>query len=391
MRIAVVYDCVFPLSTGGGERQYAAFARRFSAAGHEVSYLTRRQWAGPAPEIPGVLVRAIAGMSELYDSVGNRRLGPALGFALNTFRHFLTHRRRYDAVLVSALPALNVLAARAALLGSGTILCADFLEVWRPQQWVEYAGPVAGRIARLIQRIAVRCSPLASCHSAMNGERLRGEGLRRPPIVSPGLIEGVVSGEPVLSEIDPPTVVFAGRMIPDKRVETIPAAVAWARTELPTLRAHLFGDGPQRETVQKEVDRLGLCDAIDLPGFVDEHVLMKAFRSASCLVNPSKREGYGIVVVEANAAGTPAVLVAAPDNASVELITSGVNGVVAASTDPAVLGGAILEVVAAGAPLRGSTYGWFADAVQTKTMTAAADAILTALEPKHRPPSRSTS
>jgi len=388
VRIAVVYDCVFPLSTGGGERQYAAFARRFAEAGHAVTYLTRRQWTGSPPDVRGVAVQAIAGPAELYDGAGNRRLIPALGFALSIFGHFLVRRRRYDAVLVSALPAVNIPAVRAALLGRRTVICADFLEVWRPQQWVDYAGPVAGRIARQLQRLAVLLAPLASCHSAMNGARLRAEGLRTAPVISPGLIEHVEAAEPVTTAIDPPIVVFAGRMIPDKRVHTIPAAIAWARTELPSLRARLFGDGQQRASVLAEVARLGLQDVVELPGFVDEGELMSALRGASCLINPSRREGYGIVVVEAGAAGTPVILVQALDNASVELVTAGVNGVVAADIEPDTLGRAIVDVVKAGAPLRASTYAWYAAAVKTKTMAAAADGILTAIEARLRPRSR---
>jgi len=215
----------------------------------------------------------------------------------------------------------------------------------------------------------------------MNGNRLRREGLRCAPIISPGLIEDPDSPtDPVLTEISPPTVVFAGRLIPDKRVDTIPAAVAWARNELPTLRARLFGDGQQRATVQDAINSSRLHDLVELPGFVTQAELVTALRDASCLLNPSRREGYGIVVVEAAAVGTPAILVAAPDNASVELITPGINGLVAASTEPDVLGRAIIEVVKAGAALRATTYAWYADAVQTKTMSAAADGILAAIE-----------
>ena len=64
---------------------------------------------------------------------------------------------------------------------------------------------------------------------------------------------------------------------------------------------------------------------------------------------PSRREGYGLVVVEALSLGTPCVLVRDPDNAATELIEEGVNGFVADSADPAALGAAIVRVHAAGA------------------------------------------
>jgi glycosyltransferase involved in cell wall biosynthesis len=75
-------------------------------------------------------------------------------------------------------------------------------------------------------------------------------------------------------------------------------------------------------------------------------------------VLPSAREGYGLVVIEAAAAGTPSVVVAGPDNAAAELIEEGVNGYVAASVDE--LPDAIVRVIRGGAELRRRTADWFA-------------------------------
>jgi glycosyltransferase involved in cell wall biosynthesis len=77
-------------------------------------------------------------------------------------------------------------------------------------------------------------------------------------------------------------------------------------------------------------------------------------------VLPSRREGYGLVVVEAASRGTPSVVAADPDSAATELIAEGENGYVAASGDPADLAAAIIRVVDAGEPLRERTRAWFA-------------------------------
>lgn len=380
MRIAVAYDCLFPLTTGGGERQYGQFADAWARAGHDVTYLTRRQWDDVPPSRTGVDVVPVSGAFELYDEAGGRRPAGALRFAAGLFRHLVTHRRSYDALVVSALPVLNVLAARLALLGTRTRICSDFLEVWRPDQWLAYSGPVTGRVAAALQRVAVRISPLVSCHSRMNGRRLAAEGARRDPVVSPGLIAGTVLEAPGSRPADlPPTVLYVGRHIADKRVEAIPAALAWARERVPGLRAVVLGEGPQRAAVRREVDRLGLHDAVDLPGFVPEEELDARLREAAVLVNPSRREGYGLVVVEACAVGTPVVLADAEDNASVELVEDGVNGYVAASTEPAVLGAAIVRAVEAGEPLRRSARAWYEAAATEKTAERAALGILAAL------------
>jgi glycosyltransferase involved in cell wall biosynthesis len=86
----------------------------------------------------------------------------------------------------------------------------------------------------------------------------------------------------------------------------------------------------------------------------------QALARALCMVLPSHREGYGLVVVEAAALGTPSVVVAAPDNAATDLVSEGENGYVAASAEPADLAAAIERVHAEGHPLRERTAAWFA-------------------------------
>jgi glycosyltransferase involved in cell wall biosynthesis len=381
VRIAVAYDCLFPWTKGGGEKQYRTFAEEFVAAGHEVTYLTRQQWDdGETPEIDGIAIEAISRDRALYDEHGVRLLAPALRFAAGLFAHLCAHRRHYDAVLLSGTPATNVHAARAALVGSVVVLCVDWLEVWRAKQWREYSGALVGTLANTLQSLAIRLSPMASCHSQFTAIRLRERGLSTEPVISPGLMERRSLGAPELSPPGPPKVVYVGRHIADKRVEAIPAALAYARRQIPDLRATIFGDGPSQVSLRKEIDRWGVGPAVTMPGFVDQAELDRAIRNAACLVNPSAREGYGLVVVEACAAATPVVLVAGEDNAAVELIDEGINGCVAASIEPEVLGQAIVDVVRAGATMRAKTHAWFEAVCDERSVSAAARQIAARLE-----------
>ena len=100
-------------------------------------------------------------------------------------------------------------------------------------------------------------------------------------------------------------------------------------------------------------------DSISVPGFVSAEAVEQAIQRAMCLVLPSRREGYGLVVIEAAAHGTPSVVVADPDNAAVELVTEGVNGFIAPSASPDDLAAAIVRVHHAGPSLRESTAAWF--------------------------------
>jgi len=157
-----------------------------------------------------------------------------------------------------------------------------------------------------------------------------------------------------------PLVVFAARMIPEKRAPAVVPAVALAAERVPGLHGLIFGDGPDREEVLAAISRLRDPGILSAPGFVASEEVDAALARACCLLLPSRREGYGLVVVEASAAGTPSILVRGPDNAAVELVEEGVNGIVAESAEPAELAAAIVAVVAAGPAMRASTSAWFA-------------------------------
>jgi glycosyltransferase involved in cell wall biosynthesis len=89
--------------------------------------------------------------------------------------------------------------------------------------------------------------------------------------------------------------------------------------------------------------------------------LEEALHRALCMVLPSRREGYGMVVLEAASKGTPSVLVAGPDNAAVELIEEGRNGFVAPTASAEDIAAAILRVHEGGDALRASTSAWFGE------------------------------
>ena len=385
MHVCIVYDCLFPWTKGGAERWYRVLADELVRTGHEVTYLTRRQWTDDdIPDIPGVRVVPVSPGGELYDAAGSRRIGPALAFTRGVVAHLARHRRAYDVVHVCEVPVMTVPAVRAALLGSGVLMGVDWHEVWSAKYWRQYLGVLKGTVAALVQRTAAWCSPLAFPVSAHTERKLRAQGIRGDVHVMPGLVYESLTTEPTLAPPEAPHVVYAGRHIPDKRVSTIPAAIAAARQILPELTATILGDGPSRPDVLAEVDRLGLQDMVQVPGFVSQDKLDAAIRGATCLLFPSAREGYGLVVVEAAARGTPTVVVAGEDNSAAELVEDGINGVVTSTADSAELAAAVLRTHIGGADLRASTARWFAEGVESRSVRSSARMILGVYEEQTR-------
>jgi glycosyltransferase involved in cell wall biosynthesis len=374
MRICLVYDCLFPHTVGGAERWYRNLAERLAADGHAVTYLTLRQWEpGADPGVAGVDVVTVGPRMELYVD-GRRRIGPPVRFGAGVLAHLLAHGRRYDVVHTASFPYFSLLAAGVAARCHGFRLVVDWHEVWSREYWAEYLGRAGGYAGWLVQRLCARVPQRAFCFSRLHAARLRAEGLLGEVVVLEG--EFVGPAQPASPRPAEPIVVLAGRLIPEKRATALVGAMVAARRPLPELRAAVYGDGPERATLHAAITAHELDDFVALHGFVPAEELERAIAGALCLVVASRREGYGMVVVEASSLGTPSVVVAGPDNAATELIEDGVNGVIAASAEPDVLADAIVRIAAAGPPLRASTAAWYAANARRLSLASSVERVL---------------
>jgi glycosyltransferase involved in cell wall biosynthesis len=375
VRICLVYDCLFPYTVGGAERWYRNLGERLAAEGHDVTYLTLRQWKrGEHGEVPGVRVDAVGPRMRLYAGPGRRRVLPPLVFGVGVLWHLLRHGSRYDVLHTASFPYFSLLAAGLLRRRRRYRLVVDWHEVWSREYWREYLGPAGGRIGDAVQRACLRIPQRAFCFSRLHAARLRSAGVHGEVTVLEGEYAGPLEGrEPEPAE---QLVVFAGRHIPEKQVPALVPAVGVARGSIAGLRAVIYGDGPDRAEVLRLRAEHGLEDAIDVPGFVDAGEVERGLRRGLCLVLPSRREGYGMVVIEAACQGTPSVVVAGPDNAAVELVSEGENGFVAASASPEDLAAAIERVRAAGPELRRTTAEWFRRNARRLSLEASLETVL---------------
>ena len=355
VRICIVYDCLFPCTIGGAERWYATLARRLVDEGHTVTYVTLRQWdAGAPPDLGAVRVVAVGPRLALYKGE-RRRIWPPLRFGLGVFAHMLRHGRSYDAVHAASFPFFALLALAFLRPFCGYRIVCDWHEVWSLAYWRAYLGPL-GWVGWLVQWFCARARHRAITFSALHQKRLSSLGGPKALIVR-GQSEAGADHEP-RSAATPPYALYAGRLIPEKRVPLLIDALAIARRSAPDLRLMVIGDGPDLAQVKQRIEAHGLGAHVDLPGFVSAAELEDAMGRALCLVQPSSREGYGKVVVEACARGVPVLVVPAPDNAATELIEQGRNGFVADAPTPEALAAAMLACHRAGPALRETAGDW---------------------------------
>ncbi len=131
---------------------------------------------------------------------------------------------------------------------------------------------------------------------------------------------------------DRPTVLCVARMYPRKRIQDLLAAAARLRDRLPQAQVRIVGSGPERRRLLRLRAELGLGDTIVFLGEISRARLAEEYANADCFCLPSIQEGFGIVFLEAMAAGLP--IVACRAAAVPEVVPDGVAGLLVEPRHP---------------------------------------------------------
>ena len=171
-----------------------------------------------------------------------------------------------------------------------------------------------------------------------------------------------------------PLVVSWGRIQYEKGFQTLVAALPALRYRHPDLRVVIAGRGTFLGELEAIAQGLGVDHMVRFPGFVPDDELRHLLHTCSCAVIPSLYEPFGIVALEAMAAGAP--LVAAASGGLVEVLDGTGAGLLYPSGDAGALAGALSRMLdepgvaadaqAAGAHLVRAVYSW--DAVGAATV-----------------------
>jgi glycosyltransferase involved in cell wall biosynthesis len=136
-----------------------------------------------------------------------------------------------------------------------------------------------------------------------------------------------------------PTVLCVARMYPRKNLASLVRATAVLSRRIPDVRVLIVGDGPRRGRLQTLVRGLALGDYVEFAGQLSFGRLVEAYASCDVFCLPTLQEGFGLVFLEAMAAGKP--VVGCSGTAVGELVDDGVNGLLVAPGDDAALAGAL--------------------------------------------------
>lgn len=324
-KIAFVYDAIFPYVKGGAEKRFFEVGRSLAEEGHAVHFYGMKSWEGPdVIESEGMTLHGIMKSEPLYTEKGRRSIGEALRFGLAAFK---LRKESFDVIDCCGFPYFSIFSLRLITWIKRKPLYCTWHEVWGREYWREYLGK-AGFIGYLIEIMASRLPDTIISVSKSTTDALADKLGRRQKVVTiPNGIDlekiakiGAGSGSS--------DVIFVGRLLGYKNVDKLIEAVALLEKKLPSISLSIIGDGPEKIKLEKLTDDLGLGENVEFPGFMDENKLFSYMKSSKILVLPSSREGFGMVVLEANACGLPVLTVNEPQNAAQHLIREGINGVI---------------------------------------------------------------
>jgi len=113
--------------------------------------------------------------------------------------------------------------------------------------------------------------------------------------------------EPQPLTFDPPRLLCVGRLVPEKGFDKALSAFATVVERFPHARLIIAGDGPERETLTKQVRDLRLADSVKFLGNISPEMVFRQMNKATLVVVPSQIEGFGLVALEAALMARPVV------------------------------------------------------------------------------------
>jgi glycosyltransferase involved in cell wall biosynthesis len=281
---------------GGAETHVHELFRRIAARGHAVTELVSSFPGGAAhDEIDAVRFERLARVPTYYPLAAARCARA-------------TRAGEADVVVecLNKMPFLAPLYAARPVLG----LCHH---LFGSTAFHQVAWPVAAAVVAVERAIPTAYSraPLVAISESTRDDLVaRGIAAAQVEVQHPGIRRPDAQPAPIARR--EPIVVYVGRLEAYKRIDLVLDAIARVAKQRPAVRLALLGRGAERERLARRADALGIRDRVEFAGFVSDAERDAWLARARVCVCASRKEGFGLTVIEANAVGTPNVASDAP-------------------------------------------------------------------------------
>jgi glycogen(starch) synthase len=345
VRVLIVSWEFPPLVVGGLGRHVAALARELDALGHDVQVLTRGIASTRQTTQYGRVRVVRAPVDPIAVDFGTESV---LAWA-QTFEHSLI---RAGLELVAdwqphVIHAHDWLVAQTShtlhqVTGAPVVATIHATEHGRQQGWL--TTPLQAAIHSVERWLCTEAAAVVTCSEFMADAAALVFQLdrRHLRVIGNGIDPQIWSAAQPANRVDGPLIAFAGRLVHEKGLQELIKAIPLLRSEFPSVRLAVAGSGPLLEEQRDRARRYGVDELITWHGQLDDAALAALFHSSDVVVVPSLYEPFGLVALEAQAAGTP---VAVTDTGGLlDLVEPGVTGERFAPESPAAIAAAVAQI-----------------------------------------------
>ena len=316
MKIAFVYDAVYPWIKGGAEKRIYEIGKRLAQKGNDVHLFGVKWWDGAdVIQNDGMTLHGVCAPMELYVN-GRRSFHEAVIYSIALLPHLA--KENFDIIDVSVFPYFSCITVKMVSTCRRIPMVMTWHEIWG-DYWYEYLGNI-GFIGKLVELMVSRISDNSITVSELTKKGLVMLGVNDTSIhlVANGIdLERIARIKSSMNNCD---IIFIGRFIKEKNLDMLIESVDLIRKKMPDIKCHIIGDGPEKKGLIAQVSGSELKSNIRFFGFRTYDDVIAMLKSSKVLVLPSTREGFGIVVLEAFACGIPVVTIKSSRNAAIELI-----------------------------------------------------------------------
>ena len=287
MKIAIIYDAIYPYVIGGGEKRIYEIGKRLSSH-HEIHLFGMKYWKGKnVIKKNSLYLHGVCKPLNLYQN-GRRSFFQPFYFsfylAKNLFRHDL------DLIDCQNFPFIPCFVSKLYSLVKKKPLIITWLEIWNKDLWknLGFFGYLGSWIEGLSFKLTNKNIALTSKISTK---------LDRGYVVIPSGIDigKIRKVKPKKEKYD---ILFAGRLIKEKNIDLLLRAVIGLN-----LNLCIIGNGPEGRNLKKLVKKLKLKNVKFFDFFEKDENIYAYMKSSKILVLPSVREGFGTIVIEALVCG----------------------------------------------------------------------------------------
>ena len=246
MKIAIIYDMIYPFNIGGLEIRNYEIAKRLIKKGHEVHLYGVKLWeGGDIIKKDGLILHGVCRYKNLYNINGKRTIFEPIKFAVKIFPELM--KEKFDIIDNSSLPYLHCFTVALYAKIKKTPLLMTW-QLYGGNYWYSYLG-YKGFIGKITEKIVVKLTDNHLPASETTKKDLVNAGAKKVFVSYNGVdFKKINSAKRKNSNYD---IIFVGRLCHQKNVCLLIESVALLKKDFPKLKIAIIGGGPDRKKLEK--------------------------------------------------------------------------------------------------------------------------------------------